>query len=138
MTHDEKKDWAFFRKAAQEMFWPHIEQEYRDELTGIVDGLKARGGKLDIWDVVAMNAWLELPYYDKCVQEHALGASAAGSGPGDHCSAFVATGSYTKDGRIVIGHNNWTSYSSGERWNIMFDIVPAKRPPHPDGRRSRA
>jgi hypothetical protein len=26
----------------------------------------------------------------------------------------------------VIGHNYWTSYASGERWNIMFDIVPAK------------
>ena len=43
----------------------------------------------------------------------------------DHCSAFVATGSYTRDGRIVIAHNNWTSYASGERWNIMFDIKPA-------------
>ena len=27
---------------------------------------------------------------------------------------------------MVIGHNNWTSYASGERWNIMFDIAPAK------------
>src|SRR6185369_9956482 len=54
------------------------------------------------------------------------GPSDSGKGAGDHCSAFVATGSYTKDGRVVIGHNNWTSYSSGERWNIMFDIVPAK------------
>jgi hypothetical protein len=44
----------------------------------------------------------------------------------EHCSAFAATGAYTKDGRVVIGHNNWTSYSTGERWNIVFDIVPAK------------
>jgi len=27
---------------------------------------------------------------------------------------------------VVIGHNNWTSYASGERWNIVFDIVPAQ------------
>ncbi len=108
-----------------EVLWPHIEPEYRDELTGIVEGQKARGGKLDIWDMVAMNAWLELPYYDKWYNS-SHPDQAAGSGPGDHCSAFVATGSYTKDGRIVIGHNNWTSYSSGERWNIMFDIAPAK------------
>ena len=27
---------------------------------------------------------------------------------------------------MVIGHNNWTSYSSGERWNIVFDIVPER------------
>jgi hypothetical protein len=125
MTHEEKKDWTFFRHVASEILWPHVEQEYRDELNGIVEGLKARGSKLDIWDVVALNSWLELPYYDKIYNKEHPG-TASGTGPGDHCSAFVATGSYTKDGRIVIGHNNWTSYSSGERWNIMFDIVPAK------------
>ena len=125
MAHDENKDWEFFRKAAREVFWPHVEQEYRDEITGIVDGLNARGIRLDAWDIVALNAWLEFPYYDKFLTK-GIPASTASAGPGDHCSAFVATGSYTKDGRIVIGHNNWTSYSSGERWNIVFDIVPAK------------
>jgi hypothetical protein len=44
----------------------------------------------------------------------------------EHCSAFVATGSYTKDGKIVIAHNDWTEYKEGSRWNIMFDIAPAK------------
>jgi hypothetical protein len=124
MAHDEKKDWEFFRKTAQEILWPHVEQEYRDEMLGIVEGQKARGGKLDIWDVVALNAWLELPYYDKWLENGKPGVTISGN-VADHCSAFVATGGYTRDGRIVIGHNNWTSYSSGERWNIMFDIVPA-------------
>jgi hypothetical protein len=72
---------------------------------------------------VALNAWLELPYYDKWI---AKGSPSNTSGTGDHCSAFVATGSYTRDGRVVIGHNNWTSYASGERWNIMFDMAPAQ------------
>jgi hypothetical protein len=123
MVHEEKRDWAFFRKAAQEVLWPHVEREYRDELNGIVEGLKARGVKLDIWDVVALNAWLELPYYDAMLKK-ANPSAPTGAGPGDHCSAFVATGSYTKDGRPVIGHNNWTSFSSGERWNIVFDVAP--------------
>jgi hypothetical protein len=121
--HDEKRDWEFFRKAAREVLWPRVEPEYREELTGIVEGLKARDVNLDIWDLVALNAWLELPYYDRIVPS---GSGGAVSAPGDHCSAFVATGSYTRDGRIVIGHNNWTSYASGERWNIIFDIVPAR------------
>jgi hypothetical protein len=43
--------------------------------------------------------------------------------PGN-CSAFVATGSWTKDHQIVIAHNNWTSYLQGERWRIVFDITP--------------
>jgi hypothetical protein len=123
MVHEEKRDWPFFRKAAEEVLWPHVEQEYRDELKGIVEGLKARGGKLDLWDVVALNAWLELPYYNALLKKTNPNAPT-GAGPGDHCSAFVATGSYTRDGRPVIGHNNWTSFSSGERWNIVFDITP--------------
>ena len=125
LVHEEKKDWNFFRKTAQDVFWPKIEQEYRDELNGIVEGLKARDSKLDVWDIVALNAWLELPYYDK-MRDKATGTHSNAAGPGDHCSAFVATGSYTRDGRVVIAHNNWTSYSSGERWNIIFDITPAK------------
>ena len=28
-------------------------------------------------------------------------------------------------GRSFLGHNNWTDYLTGERWNIIFDIVPA-------------
>src|SRR5262245_55621864 len=35
LVHEEKKDWAFFRKVAEQVFWPKIEQEYRDELNGI-------------------------------------------------------------------------------------------------------
>ncbi len=124
MTHDEKKDWEFFRKAAQDVLWPHVEQQYREELTGIAEGLAARNVKIDLWDVVALNAWLELPYYDKWYDK-SHGKPTSNPAVAEHCSAFVATGSYTKDGRIVIGHNNWTSYSSGERWNIVFDIAPA-------------
>src|SRR6202044_2413959 len=40
------------------------------------------------------------------------------------CSAFIATGSATKDGKIVIAHSNWSSYAEGERWTMVFDIVP--------------
>ena len=43
----------------------------------------------------------------------------------DRCSAFVATGSYTKDGKVIIAHNDWTSYLEGARWTIIFDIAPA-------------
>jgi len=124
MTHEEHKDWQFFRDKAQNMLWPHVEAEYRAELQGIADGAAAHGVKLDVWDVVALNAWLEFPYFDKWdAKQHGLPSPSATA---EHCSAFVATGSYTKDGRVVIGHNNWTSYQTGERWNIIFDIVPAQ------------
>ncbi len=124
-THDNKKDWQFFRDAAQNMMWPHIDQEYREELQGIADGANAHGVKLDLWDVVAMNAAMEWGYYVK-EYDRLHGIKTASLGVPEHCSAFVATGSYTRDGKIVIAHNNWTNYLDGERWTIVFDIVPAK------------
>jgi Phospholipase B len=125
-TRDTKKDWQFFRDAAQTMMWPHIEQEYREEMQGIADGANAHGVKLDLWDVVALNAFPEWPYYVKQYDaQHGIQSPPSVTAP-DHCSAFVATGSYTHDGKIVIAHNDWTNYMDGERWTIVFDIVPAK------------
>lgn len=129
-THDRKKDWQFFRDAAQNMMWPHIEPEYREELQGITDGVNSHGVKpgmkIDLWDVVALNAAEEWEYYVKEYDRAHGIKSTASLGVPEHCSAFVATGSYTKDGKVVIAHNNWTNYLDGERWTIIFDIVPAK------------
>ena len=126
LNHDSKKDWTFFRSAARDMMWPRMEQEYRDELQGIADGVNARGVKLDVWDIVALNGLLEWPYYTTVYDKQHKTTAQSSLVPGDHCSAFVATGSYTKDGKVVIAHNNWTSYIEGVRWTIVFDIVPAK------------
>ena len=121
---DTGKDWNFFRDAARKMMWPHIEQEYREELQGIADGLSARGVKLDLWDVVAINAFPEWNYYTAQYDKDRGAQPRSGLAGGDHCSAFVATGSYTKDGKVVMAHNNWSAYLDGERWTIIFDIVP--------------
>jgi len=125
LAHDSRKPYSFFRAAAEKILWPHIEPQYREELKGIAAGLKARGVALDLWDVVALNAWQELsPYYtDWYDQQHQL-ALIARPVP-EHCSAFVAVGSYTRDGKVVIAHNNWTEYKEGSRWNIIFDIAPS-------------
>lgn len=126
-TRSTKRDWDFFRKAAREMLWPKIDAEYQEELEGIVEGVRARGINADIDDVVALNAFEELPdYYVPWYNaQHKVARAPRLVSPGN-CSAFVATGSYTRDGKIVIAHNNWTSYLHGERWRIIFDIVPAR------------
>src|SRR5260370_12482902 len=94
-------------------------------MQGIVDGLNAQGTNLDIWDVVALNAAMEWSYYVAEYDKAQKIASLLTVTAGDHCSAFVAVGSYTKNGGVVIAHNNWTSYLDGARWTMAFDIVPA-------------
>jgi hypothetical protein len=123
--HETQRDWEFFRKTAREMLWPHIDAEYQEELQGIADGAKAHGDDLDVYDIVALNAFEEVPdYYVPWLnKKERASKSLKLSAPGN-CSAFIATGAYTKDHQIVIAHNNWTSYLAGERWVIVFDIAP--------------
>ncbi|HKN59726.1 MAG TPA: C45 family peptidase, partial [Candidatus Acidoferrales bacterium] len=127
MTHSTGRDWEFFRRAAREMLWHRIDPEYQAELQGIVAGLDAQKVKLDLDDIVAMNGFMELPdYYVPWLNAVTKARNAPKLTAPEACSAFVATGSWTKDGQIVIAHNNWTSYVDGERWKIIFDIAPQK------------
>src|SRR5208337_4909295 len=74
---------------------------------------------------VALNGDIELSNYYLPTVNKAEGKPnpPAAVAPGK-CSAFIATGSATKDGKIVIAHSNWSSYAEGERWTVVFDIVP--------------
>jgi Phospholipase B len=124
--HSTNRDWQFFRDAGRTILWPNIDPEYQEELQGIAEGVAARGVNLDLWDIVAMNGQIELteyyvPWLDK--DQRAANAAFDPKAPGN-CSAFIATGSYTKDGKIVMAHNNWSSYADGSRWVIVFDIQP--------------
>ena len=128
MMHSTQRDWTFFRQLAREMLWPKLDLEYQQELEGIAEGLYARtGSPLDVYDIVALNSFEEVPdYYVPWLNKQESAKNAPNLKSPGNCSAFVATGSWTKDGQIVIAHNNWTSYMNGERWRIIFDIQPAK------------
>jgi len=125
LAHETKRDWDFYRDASRDILWPKIDSEFQRELDGIVKGLNDSGVKADRWDIVALNALEELPYYYLPWLDKKQGRLPTTHAPGN-CSAIIATGSYTKDHRIVMGHNAWTSYIVGERWNIIFDIKPIR------------
>jgi len=58
-------------------------------------------------------------------KDHGIKPPKTAAAP-DHCSAFVATGSYTKDNNAVIAHNSWSSYMDGERRTYVFDVTPSQ------------
>jgi hypothetical protein len=127
MVQGTGRDWPFFREVAREKLWPKLDPEYQQELQGITEGLNARSGsQLDVYDIVALNSFEEVPdYYVPWLDKQEKKANAPKLKSPGNCSAFVATGSWTKDGQVVIAHNNWTNYMNGERWRIIFDIQPA-------------
>ncbi len=125
-THSTGLPWHFFRAVAQNIYWPHIEAQYREELQGITDGARAHGDTdIDLWDVVAINGFLETPqYYIPWLQKTGnIKNSADLKAPGN-CSAFVATGDWTRDHHPVIAHSMWYPFMAGEYWRIIFDIAP--------------
>ncbi|HSZ87080.1 MAG TPA: C45 family autoproteolytic acyltransferase/hydrolase [Puia sp.] len=125
LKHETHYDWQFYRDAAKDFLWSKIDREYKDEINGIVSGLRAKNKNYDSLDVTAYNALEELAfYYVPEVMNAAKAHSGDNKAPGN-CSAFIATGSYTRDGKIVMAHNNWTEYIWGQHWNVVADIVPS-------------
>lgn len=117
------KAWGWYRDTAKRLFWPKLDAEYRQEMEGQAQGLDAKGLSYDVWDVLAFNAYIELSDY----YLPTLGASSGGQVKSEaplSCSAFVATGDETSDGRPVMGHNLWWDYTIGERFNAILDIKP--------------
>jgi len=120
LPRETSRDWAFLRSAAERTLWPRVPDEFREEIRGIAAGMGAAGVNADVWDLVVLNSFLELSYYTDWLDRR------KGSSRPDRCSAFVATGSWTRDGRPVIAHNNWSLYLEGSRWNVIFDVRPEK------------
>ncbi len=120
LLHDTQRDWMFYRTAAEKVLWPKVPAEYQQEIQGMAAGLAAKGVTADALDLTVLNASIELGYYTAWLDKNGKPAAP------DRCSAFVATGSWTKDGQVVIGHNNWSGYLEGARWNVIYDIRPAQ------------
>src|SRR5579859_1433799 len=96
--------WATYREAAHQLFWSRLDPEYQQELSGIADGLKARGFNYDVQDVLAYNSHIEIGDYYLPAQ-HVKKTGALLSKAPLACSAFVATGKQTADGKVVMAHN---------------------------------
>lgn len=127
--------WAWSREAAKTVIEPNLPADIREEVQGITDGVRSRGYDWDFIDVLAYNAVLDIEYYAP-IWRKAHGRQKPSKDPQpklpatsptpERCSAFIATGSQTKDGRIVAAHNTWSSYVDGQRTNVIMDITPTR------------
>lgn len=127
-------DWDYFKTHAKTMWESNIDAEWIEEMSGIVEGSALQGAGFDLWDLIVWNANSELTdywfpkvssdyYKDKPAGVVEAGTPAAWEHK-NHCSAFIATGSYTADGDIIVAHNTWQTYENGRYANLVIDIVP--------------
>ena len=98
--------------------------ELREEMDGVAAGLTAAGMPATFNDVLGVNDWMELTGYWWPKNSGRYTALAPTGGEGNHCSAFIATGSATADGSIVLGHNSSTDFWQGQFENVILDITP--------------
>jgi hypothetical protein len=134
------KSWNLARTTATALFMHGFDQEILAEMKGIADGASDAGARwegrpIDLTDIVVVNTTVELGELSAALTvtpnglegirlmapsyvNRKLGAAL------DHCSAFAATGSATRDGRMVIGHTTWWPLTLAEQTNVMIDIKP--------------
>ena len=96
--------------------WGFIEQELR----GICAGYKKRTGELDLtYDIlVGWNSYLSfVQVYEKINKETDMDVV-------QRCSAFIATGSATHDGKIIMAQNTHTYFFTGFISNIALYVYP--------------
>ena len=118
--------------------------EYYEEMIAITKGANAGGTKVSLDDIILWNCLASLDaifgYVPKILKNypelnkkygHLLNAEAGGDEKaskegGDRCTGFIAVGSYTKDGKIVCGHNSFDNFITGQYYNVVLDIKPTK------------
>jgi len=124
--------WNFMRSRAKQVYWNEYPDEYKEEIRGIADGVKAQGVKVhgrdvDYLDVLASNEMYELMTRLENPKKgfHPLrslfgilkGLIPTGLGdetgfilsfltepPAQNCNGFIATGDATTHGQIVTSH----------------------------------
>jgi len=115
--------WEFFVEAGEKLFVDRVDQEFLDEIKGIADGAKDAGVDVTWQEILTWNGYEELTdYWWPNVQEGRLDQNINK----EHCSAFIATGSATEGGKILMAHNSWNAFEEGQFANLILDIKPAR------------
>ena len=119
--------WEYFIKEINDDFKEMTQREFGEfyeEMEGIAEGCNAGGCKTNIDEIIAWNFYMSLPYWYSTKSENAT--AKEGGGSKDLCSAFIAVGDWTKDGKIVCAHNSFVEYPDGQYLNVVLDLNPDK------------
>jgi len=104
--------------------------EFYEEMEGIVEGCSDAGTKTTIDEIIAWNFYMSMSYWygskTGSIGGKEGGSSMAKSLAKDKCSAVIAVGDWTSDGKIVTAHNSFTDYIDGQYSNIILDLNPSK------------
>ena len=143
----------FFTDVVSELFIPQIKLNYAElyeEMDYIAKGSTANGSKISVGEIITWNCYTSIdsmiPYLPELIinnailnkkygenftgtvsteYNHGQGGARLRGGQKDSCTAFMAVGNYTKDGKIVCAHNSFVNFLDGQYANLMLSIIPS-------------
>ena len=148
--------WKICKSRSMNLFFKLVPEEYKQEMKGIADGVKANGGKfqgrdIEFEDIVAANFVQDSLFtilfsnyrfhpfhgilsFSKARKVLSMFFSSIRPSSLDlintqhpgHCSAFIATGDATSNGGIIVAHSTYFNPLITERCNIILDVKPSK------------
>ena len=97
----------------------------------------AEGANMDRNEVVAWNNyftlteswWANMPEEEAIAVKGSIVSNVGSSKEGgaqERCSAFIAVGDWTADGKIVCAHNNFSNFVDGQFAKYVIDLKPTK------------
>jgi hypothetical protein len=105
-----------------------------EEMEGMAEGCIAAGVSTSIEEIVAWNNYITIVdcWYPTTSSSFKMASSGSKEGGGvatrepaaDRCSAFIANGDYTTDGKIVVAHNSFVEFIDGQFFRLIVDIKP--------------
>ena len=112
-----------YLKLCNKIARPYFDQrkccaEWKEELEGMVDGALSKGVVITVDFLFGWNMYLGMDSFFSNIPKKL-----------DHCSAFIATGDATKDGKIVMAHNTHCEFIWANFSNIIQRVNPAKGRP---------
>jgi hypothetical protein len=119
-------EWEYFIKEISDDFKEMTIRDFKefyDEMEGIAAGCNANGCTTSIDEIIAWNFYCSIPYWYSTKSDSRVGKEG---GANDRCSAFMAVGDWTADGKIVCAHNSFTDFIDGQWSNVVLDLNPDK------------
>ena len=122
--------WDYYIESSVKLFKDTIKThfyEFYEEMEGIAEGLKRGGVETSLDEVIAWNNYYSTESY--FISQNSGGVIEGGGskkGQRESCSAFICVGDWTKDGKIVAGHNNFSNFIDGQFAKQVLDINPTK------------
>lgn len=117
-------EWTIIIKQVNDDFKEMTKRDFEElyeEMEGIVEGCVAAGCETNIDEMIAWNFYMSIPYWYSTKSESRVQKEG---GSGDKCSAFIAVGDWTEDGKIVCAHNSFTDFIDGQYSNVVLDLNP--------------